>query len=59
MAKFKVDMHNLYIRAQKDPKQTWVKLLFIVRNDTIYEVLTAWPLEWHAPDVALLERIVA
>jgi len=56
---FKANMHNLYIRARKDPKQTWVKLPFIAMNNAIYKVLAAWPLEWRALDVAVLERMVA
>lgn len=47
-------MHNLYIRAHKDPKQTWVKLPFIAMYDAIYELMVAWPLEWHDPDVIAL-----
>jgi len=53
-AEFKADMHNLYIRAWKDPQKTWVKLLFIATDDAIYEVLATWPPEWHALDVATL-----
>lgn len=55
---FKADMHNLYIRVRKDPKQTWVKLPFITTDDAIYEVMAAWSLEWHALDLATLERMV-
>jgi len=58
-AEFKADMHNLYIRAQKDPNRTWVKLLFIATDDAIYEVMAAWPPEWRAPDVTKLEKIAA
>jgi len=56
---FKADLHNLYIQARKDPKQTWVKLPFIATDDAIYEVLAVWPLEWHALDRAALEKMAA
>lgn len=59
MAEFKADMHNLYIRARKDPTQAWVKLLFIAMDDAIFEAIAAWPPEWCTPDLAELEKIAA
>lgn len=59
MAEFKVDMHTLYIWVRKDPKRTWVKLHFIATDNEIYELLVAWPLKWHALDMATLERTTA
>lgn len=59
MTEFKVDMHNLYIRTRKDPKQTWAKLSFIATKNEIYELMAAWPLEWHNPDVTELGRMAA
>ena len=59
MAKFKVDMHNLYIRAHKDPTRKWVKLPFIAMDDVIFVVMESWPLEWHTLDLAEMEKIIA
>jgi len=28
-------------------------------DDAIYEVMVAWPLEWRAPDLAVVERMAA
>lgn len=50
-ANFKVDMHNVYIKACKDLTQTWTKLPFIAIDDTIFSVLESWPPEWRAPDL--------
>jgi len=57
VAEFKVNMHNVYIQAWKDPAWQWVKLPFIATHDAIFEVMTTWPLEWHAPDLAKLDKI--
>lgn len=59
VTEFKADMHNLYIRAWKDPKQTWVTLPFITTDDAIYEVMVAWPQVWCTSDLAALERMVS
>lgn len=56
---FKADMHSLYLQAQKDPKRTWVKLLFISIDDAICKELAAWPPEWCALDMAALERMAS
>ena len=56
MAEFKVDMHNLYIRAHKDPVRAWEKLSFIAIDDAIFEVMASFSLKWHAPDLAELEN---
>lgn len=42
-------MHHVYIRAHKDPKQTWTTLPFISIDEAIFAVLDTWPLEWHGP----------
>ena len=57
MPEFKADMHHLYIHVRKDPEQSWVTLPFLVTDDAIYAVLVAWPLEWHAPDKVILNRL--
>lgn len=49
-------MHNIYIRACKDPMKQWKKLPFVATNDAIFNVLESWPLKWRAPDIAELER---
>ena len=46
-------MHNVYIKAWKDPKQNWTKLPFIVIDDAIFVVLDSWPPEWCAPNLLL------
>jgi len=56
---FKADMHNIYIRAQKDPTKQWTKLPFVATDDTIFTVLETWPLEWCTPDLAELEKAAA
>lgn len=58
-ANFKVDMHNIYIRAQKNPAKQWTKLPFVATNDAIFIVLETWPPEWCAPDLAELEKVTA
>jgi len=58
-AESKANMHNIYIKAQKDPTKQWAKLPFAATDDAIFTVLEAWPPEWHAPDHAELERVAA
>lgn len=48
---FKSYMHNVYIRAQKDPKQKWTTLPFFTIDDAISAVLETWPPEWCALDL--------
>lgn len=45
-ADFKVDMHNVYIKACKDLTQNWTKLPFIPIDDAIFSVLNPWPPKW-------------
>lgn len=56
---FKAEIHNVYIKVHKDPAQNWTTLPFIAIDDTIFFVLESWPPEWHAPDLAKKDRIVA
>lgn len=55
-ANFKDDMHNIYMRAWKDPKKQWMKLPFVATDNAIFTVLETWPLEWYALDLAELEK---
>lgn len=57
-ADFKADMHNVYIKAHKDQVQNWTKLPFIAIDDAIFSMLNSWPPEWHAPDVAVRNKVV-
>ena len=52
-------MHNLYIRAWKDPTRAWEKLPFIATDDEIFEVMASWSPEWCASGLAELEKIAA
>lgn len=38
-AEFKADMHNIYLRARKDPANEWKKLLFVATDDAIFTIL--------------------
>lgn len=38
-ANFKADMHNVHIKAHKDPMQNWTKLPFITIDDAILSLL--------------------
>lgn len=49
IAKFKVDMHHVYIEAWKDPAQTWTPLPFIFTNDIVHKIVEAWPAAWRGP----------
>ena len=52
-AEFKVDMHNIFIRACKDSTKQWMKLPFVATDDAIFTVLEVWPL------VVEIESLVA
>lgn len=52
-------MHNIYIKACKDPTKQWTKLSFVATNDAILHVLEAWPPKWHAPDITKIKKSVA
>jgi len=57
VAKFKADMHNLYIWGCKDPTRKWVKLLLIETDDMIFAMMKSWHPEWCTPDLAEMEKI--
>ena len=57
--KLKVDMHNIYIRAQKDPTKKWTKMPFVATNDALFNVLETWPPEWHVPNFTEIEKSTA
>lgn len=50
-------MHNIHVRARKDPTKEWTKLPFIAIDDAIFTVLEKWPLEWRALDLEGMERV--
>lgn len=52
---FKLDMHNVYIKACKDPMQQWTKLPFVVIDGAIFSVLESWPPKWRASDLVELD----
>jgi len=53
---FKVDLHNISIKARKDPTNQWRELPFIAMDDVIFNVLETWLLEWHAPDLVTMDK---
>jgi len=57
--KFKVNIHKIYIKVQKDPTEQWIKLPFVAIDDVIFNILEAWLLEWHAPEIAEIKKSVA
>jgi len=52
-------MHSIYIRARKDLVKQRMKLPFVATDNRIFTILETWLPEWHAPDLAKLEKVVA
>jgi len=48
---FKADMHNVYIKVNKDLVKNCTKLPFIVIYGAIFAVLDSWPPEWQTPNI--------
>lgn len=48
-AKFKVDIHCVYIQAWKDPRQKWFDLPYLTTDDAIEEVVKHQMIEWYCP----------
>ena len=46
VARFKADMHNLFIQARADKMRSWLKLPYVVRADDIVAAVQSWPEEW-------------
>jgi len=46
VAKFKADMHNVFIQARRDKKHNWWRFPFIVTEEDILEVVQRWPDAW-------------
>lgn len=57
-ADFKADMHNIYIRARKDPTKQWTKLPFVANDDAIFTILETWPPKWRTTYLVELEKVV-
>jgi len=47
IAKFKADMHHIYIRVHKDLARAWASLQFISINDVVDGIVDTWPPAWH------------
>lgn len=56
-ADFKIDMKNMYIRAQKDPEKKWTTLPFIAIDEVVFMVLYTWPLEWWTLDLGVCDEM--
>lgn len=54
---FKEDMHNVYIRVQKDPEKKWAKLPFIMIDENVFVMLDSWTPEWCASDLAVHDEM--
>ena len=46
VAKFKADMHNVFIQACADNKYTWWKLPYMVNQEGILAIVQQWLAEW-------------
>ena len=46
VAKFKVNMHNVFMQARADNKHTWWKLPYMVNQEDILAVVQQWLDEW-------------
>jgi len=49
-------MHNVYIRAHRDPEQKWTTLPFIAIDDVVFSVIDTWPPEWRTPYVVVRDE---
>lgn len=49
-------MHNIFIKVCKDSAKQWMKLPFVAIDDAIFTALETWPSQWHAPNLAELEK---
>lgn len=54
-AELKADFHHDFIRAQKDPMNTWHDLPYLATDNVIFAVLESWPSEWRAPASSMVE----
>jgi len=45
-AEFKVEFHQIFIRARKDLEQKWYDLPYLATDDAIAVVLECWPTNW-------------
>lgn len=57
IAEFELEMHHVYIRAQKDPAQAWTSLQFIAINDVIDGIVDTWLAAWHGTLAVELTRL--
>ena len=46
VAKFKADMHNVFIQVRADDKHACWKLPYVVTQEDILAVVQQWPIEW-------------
>ena len=49
IAEFKEDFHRAYVKARKDPMETWHPLPYLVTEDDLLAVVQDWPEEWMTP----------
>ena len=46
VARFKADIHNVFIQARADNKSTWLKWPYMVSQEDILTVVEQWPDKW-------------
>lgn len=49
---FKDDIQNLHVHLRRDRKKTWYKLLYLVAEEDVAEIVPKWPPEWLTPSDA-------
>ena len=46
VAKFKANMHHVFIQARADNKHKWLKFPYVVNKEDILAIFKQWPTEW-------------
>ena len=45
-AKFRADLHHVFIQARADPRHRWFKLPYVVTELDVTGIVQLWPAEW-------------
>jgi len=46
---FKGEFHRVYVKARKDPIETWHPFPCLVKQDDLLMLVQDWPEEWMTP----------
>jgi hypothetical protein len=49
VVEFQEDIHHMYIKAKKDPREEWVQMKYKIAEEDIQLIMQDWEPDWKVP----------